>query len=123
MEKQVPACVPGLRAAGAAALVILRLAGGASACDGKSYSRDVSSGDVVSGGGLVVRLDRVRLIDATPDKYTISVKDDGQLLADHVVLMQFDSLDFKTSCGTVSVGANRNGVFHHGVVSLGWSYF
>ena len=94
----------------------------ASACDGKSYSFAISAGQVVSAGGVVVRLDRAKLFDNDPDKYIVSVKDDGSLLADHVLLVQHGSLDFTTKCGTLSIGAERK-MFSSGTLSLSWSYF
>jgi hypothetical protein len=101
----------------------LLLAGGAFACDGKSYAFNIAVGATVSGGGLVVRLDRAKFIDDTPDKYTISVKDDGEILADHVLLVQRDTVNFKTRCGTLSIGADRKSVFSEGTLALNWSYF
>ena len=94
----------------------------AGACDGKSYSFAISAGQIVSGGGVVVRLDRARLFDNDPDKYIVSVKDDGTLLADHVLLVQHATLDFTTRCGTLSIGGERK-MFSNGAVSLNWSYF
>ncbi|WP_428376363.1 hypothetical protein [Lichenicoccus sp.] len=94
----------------------------AAACDGKSYSLGISAGQTVSGGGLVVRLDRARLFDQDPDKYIISVKDDGTILADHVLLVQHGSVDFRTRCGTVSIGAERK-MFGSGTLTVNWSYF
>ena len=71
----------------------------------------------------MVRLDRARLFDNDPDKYIVSVKDDGTLLADHVLLVQHATLDFTTRCGTAvdSVGSGRCSAT--GAVSLNWSYF
>ena len=94
----------------------------AAACDGKSYSQSISAGQTVSGGGLVVRLDRARLFDQDPDKYIISVKDDGSILADHVLVVQHGSVDFHTKCGTVSIGADRK-MFGSGPLTVSWSYF
>ncbi len=102
---------------------VLLHAGGAAACDGKSYTFNIAVGATVSGGGLVVRLDRAKFIDDTPDKYTISVKDDGEILGDHVVLLQRDTVNFKTRCGTLSIGANRTSIFSAGTLALNWSYF
>ncbi len=98
-------------------------AGGALGCDGKSYAFNIAVGATVSGGGLVVRLDRAKFIDDTPDKYTISVKDDGEILADHVLLVQRDTVNFKTKCGTLSIGAERKSMFSSGTLALNWSYF
>jgi len=109
--------------AAAACAAALLLARGASACDGKSYTFNIAVGATVSGGGLVVRLDRAKFIDDTPDKYTISVKDDGQILADHVLLVQRDTVNFKTRCGTLSIGADRTSMFSSGTLALNWSYF
>jgi hypothetical protein len=108
---------------GAAALAGVGWASGALACDGKSYSLDISAGQVVSGGGLAVQLDKLKLFDKAPDKYTISVKDDLDVLADHVVLVQYDTLSFKTRCGTVTIGADRKSMFTHGTITVNWSYF
>jgi hypothetical protein len=96
---------------------------GGFACDGKSYSLDVSVGQIVSGGGLAIQLDKLKLLDDDPDKYTISVKDDSDIIADHVVLVQYDTLSFKTRCGTVTIGADRKSMFHHSVLTVNWSYF
>jgi len=93
------------------------------ACDGKSYAFDIAVGGNVSGGGVTVRLDKAKFINDTPDKYYISVKDDGEVLADHTLLMQRDSLNFKTRCGTLSIGADRKGMFSAGTLALNWSYF
>jgi hypothetical protein len=109
------------RLAGAA--IIIALAGQARACDGKSYSLDAAVGEIASGGGLAVQVDRLKLYDNVPDKYIISVKDDNDLLADHVVLTQYETLSFKTRCGTVSIGADRKSVFHHSTLTINWSYF
>jgi len=92
-------------------------------CDGKSYSLDISAGQIVAGGGLAIQLDKIRLFDKVPDKYTISVKDDIDVLADHVVLVQYDTLSFKTRCGTVTIGADRKSMFSHGTITINWSYF
>jgi len=95
----------------------------AAACDGKSYAFNVAVGDNVSGGGLTVRLDKVKFLDDVPDKYYVSVKDDGTVLADHVLLLQRDTVAFKTRCGTVSIGADRKSIFGGGTLALNWSYF
>jgi hypothetical protein len=108
---------------GLAGVVMLLATGNACACDGKSYSLDVAVGQIASGGGLQIQLDRVKLLDDVPDKYTISVKDDADLLADHVVLTQYDTLSFKTRCGSVTIGADRKSVFHHSMLTVNWSYF
>jgi hypothetical protein len=105
------------------AFAILLAATSASACDGKSYEFNIAVGANVSGGGLIVRLDKAKFTDDTPDKYYISVKDDGQVLADHALLMQRDSINFKTRCGTVSIGADRKSFFSNGTLALNWSYF
>jgi hypothetical protein len=107
----------------AACAAALLACGGALACDGKSYAFNIAVGATVSGGGLVVRLDRAKFIDDTPDKYTISVKDDGEILADHVLLVQRDTVNFKTKCGTLSIGAERKSMFSSGTLALNWSYF
>jgi len=114
-----------LAPAGAAAcvLALCLAAGSALACDGKSYEFDIAVGANVSGGGVTVRLDKAKFIDDTPDKYYISVKDDGAVLADHTLLMQRDTVNFKTRCGTLSIGADRKGMFSHGTLALNWSYF
>ncbi len=93
------------------------------ACDGKPYSLDISVGQIAAGGGLAVQLDKIKLLDKVPDKYTISVKDDADLLADHVILTQYDTLSFKTRCGTVTIGADRKSLFSHGTLVVNWSYF
>jgi hypothetical protein len=109
---------------GAACVMALLLAtSSALACDGKSYEFDIGVGGNVSGGGVTVRLDKAKFINDTPDKYYISVKDDGEILADHMLLMQRDSLNFKTRCGTLSIGADRKGMFSNGTLALNWSYF
>jgi hypothetical protein len=95
----------------------------ASACDGKSYTFNVAVGENVSGGGLTVRLDKVKFLDDVPDKYYVSVKDDGTVLADHVLLLQRDTVALKTRCGTVSIGADRKSIFGSGTLALQWSYF
>jgi hypothetical protein len=119
-----PSPVPSLRWWGAVPLLaLLSMTGSASACDGKSYSFDIAVGANVSGGGLVVRLDKAKFIDDKPDKYFISVKDDGAVLADHALLMQRDTVSFKTRCGTVSIGADRKSIFSQGELALNWSYF
>jgi hypothetical protein len=45
------------------------------------------------------------------------------LLADHVILTQYDTLSFKTRCGTVTIGADRKSMFSHGTLVVNWSYF
>jgi hypothetical protein len=107
----------------AGAAIMIALAGHARACDGKSYSLDAAVGEIAAGGGLAVQVDRLKLYDNVPDKYVISVKDDNDLLADHVVLTQYETLSFKTRCGTVSIGADRKSVFHHSTLTIKWSYF
>jgi hypothetical protein len=107
----------------AAILAAPALAPTAQACDGKSYSLDVAVGQIASGGGLAIQLDKVKLLDNIPDKYTISVKDDTDILADHVVLVQYDTLSFKTRCGTVTIGADRKSMFNHSTLTVNWSYF
>ncbi len=105
----------------AAALLLATTA--AQACDGKSYSFNMQAGTVVEGGGLAVRLDKAKFVNDTPDKYYISVKDEGVVLADHVMLAQYDSLNFKTRCGTLAIGADRKFSFSAKLVALNWSYF
>jgi len=105
------------------AIAMVLVSAAAAACDGKAYSFPISPGAIVEGGGLVVRLDRMKLLDDTPDKYYISVKDDGAVLADHAVLLQYDTLNFKTRCGTVSIGADRKFSFGSKSLSVNWSYF
>jgi hypothetical protein len=112
-----PACLA------AAALLTASPLATARACDGKSYSLNAAPGASVEGGGLVVRLDKAKFINDTPDKYYISVKDDGQILADHVLLEQYDTVNFKTRCGTVSIGADRKHFFGNGTLNINWSYF
>jgi hypothetical protein len=106
-----------------AAATILAVAAPARACDGKSYSVTIATGATADGGGLVIRLDKAKFIDDRPDKYYISVKDDGTVLGDHVLLIQNDTVNFKTRCGTVSIGANRKSMFSNGTLTLNWSYF
>ncbi len=101
----------------------ISLAGQAAACDGKPYTLDIAVGQIAAGGGLAVQLDKIKLLDKVPDKYTISVKDDADLLADHVILTQYDTLSFKTRCGTVTIGADRKSMFSHGTLVVNWSYF
>jgi hypothetical protein len=107
----------------ALAIALTLAATTAQACDGKSYSFNIAVGEVVSGGGLQVQLNKVKLLDKVPDKYTISVKDDADLLGDHVSLPQHDTVSFKTRCGTVSIGADRASIFQNGTLKLNWSYF
>ena len=116
---------PTLSAFAAVIIAVLAIAptSPAHACDGKSYALDVAVGQVASGGGLAVQLDKLKLLDNVPDKYTISVKDDGDLLADHLILIQYDTLSFKTRCGTVTIGADRKSIFHHNTLTVNWSYF
>jgi hypothetical protein len=106
-----------------AAFALLTTSPVAHACDGKSYAFNAAPGASVEGGGLVVRLDKAKFIDSDPDKYYISVKDDGQILADHVLLEQYDTVNFKTRCGTVSIGADRKHFFGNGTLNINWSYF
>ena len=107
-----------------ASVAALALAsGGAHACDGKSYEFNIATGANVTGGGLTVRLDQVKLIDDAPDNYYISVKDDGTVLATHMMLKQFTTLEFPTRCGTVSIGAHRKSMFASGQLAVNWSYF
>jgi hypothetical protein len=107
----------------ACALSTLLAASTAAACDGKSYSFSIAAGAVVSAGGLSVRLDKAKFLDDIPDKYYISVKDDGELLADHTLLIQRDTVNLKTKCGIVSIGADRKSMFSNGTLALNWSYF
>jgi hypothetical protein len=116
-------CFLAARRAASCVFALCLATGSALACDGKSYEFDIAVGGNVSGGGVTVRLDKAKFIDDTPDKYYISVKDDGAVLADHMLLMQRDSLNFKTRCGTLSIGADRKGMFSHGTLALNWSYF
>jgi hypothetical protein len=119
LRSLVPSLLPGL--AGFSA--VLLVAGNALACDGKSYAFNIAVGANVAGGGLVVRLDKAKFFDEDLDKYYISVKDDGELLADHVLLLQRDTISMKTRCGTVSIGADRKSMFSSGTLALNWSYF
>jgi hypothetical protein len=112
-----------LRAALASAVLTVCIAAAAQACDGKSYTEDAAVGQIASGGGLQVQIDKLKLLDKDPDRYTISVKDDNELLADHVVLTQYDTLSYKTRCGTVTIGADRKSMFHHDTLTVNWSYF
>ncbi len=105
------------------ALAIAAPVGAARACDGKSYSFSIQVGGNVSAGGLTVRLDKAKFINDTPDKYTISVKDDGNMLADGALLVQYDTLKLPTKCGTVSIGADRKGMFAGHTLTITWSYF
>ena len=106
-----------------AALLMLLASGACRACDGKSYSLDLAIGQIASGGGLAVQLVKMKLRENVPDSYTISVKDDADLLADHVLLEQFDTVSYKTRCGTVTIGADRKSMFHHSILTVNWSYF
>jgi hypothetical protein len=106
-----------------AALATLLAATAAQACDGKSYTQDIAVGQVAAGGGLAVQLDKIKLLEKDPDKYTISVKDDDTVLADHVILAQYNTLSYKTRCGTVTIGADRKSMFHHSTLTITWSYF
>ena len=108
---------------GGGCLAFLVAATAAQGCDGKSYAFDIDVGENASGGGVVVRLDRAKLLDDDPDKYTISVKDDGKVLADHMMLRQHDSASFMTRCGTLSIGADRKSMFSSGTLAIKWSYF
>ena len=108
---------------GACLLALIAASGPASACDGKSYAFSIAVGANVDGGGLTVRLDKAKFIDEKPDKYYVSVKDDGNVLADHAPLKQFDTLSLKTRCGTVSIGADRKSMFSNHTLALTWSYF
>ena len=110
------------RLASAFALLLLA-AGTARACDGKSYSFDLAVGQAVSAGGLAVQLDRIKLLEKDPDKYIVSVKDDDTILADHALLVQYNTLSYKTRCGTVTIGADRKSMFHHSTLTINWSYF
>jgi hypothetical protein len=107
----------------AAIFAVAAMTGTARACDGKSYSFPMTVGQSVNGGGLEVQLNKVKLLDNVPDKYTISVKDEADVLADHMILIQYDTLSFKTRCGTLSIGADRKSMFSHGTLALNWSYF
>ena len=107
----------------ASAFITLVLSGKGFACDGKSYSLEAGVGQIASGGGLQVQIDKIKLLDNDPDKYIISVKDDTDVLADHVKLMQYDTVSFKTRCGKVTIGADRKSMFNHGVLTVNWSYF
>ena len=120
---QAPLCRHRYVAALLGAASGLFLANQACACDGKNYSFEITVGKIVSAGGLAVQLDKIKLLDDVPDKYTISIKDDDTVLADHVLLMQYDTLNYKTRCGTVTIGADRQSMFHHGVLTMNWSYF
>lgn len=111
------------RLAPVCALAILLATSSAQACDGKSYDFTIAVGSNVSGGGLTVRLDKIKFKDKDPDKYYISVKDEGELLADHILLLQRDTVSFKTKCGTVSIGADRKSLFGGVTLALDWSYF
>lgn len=104
-------------------LGLLVASGGALACDGHSYAFNIAAGATVTGGGLTIRLDKVKFVDDTPDKYYISVKDDGTILADHMLLAQYDTVNLPTKCGTVSIGANRKSLFGDGLLAINWSYF
>lgn len=104
-------------------LAFVVAANAAMACDGRSYTFNIAVGANVSGGGLTVRLDKAKLLSDVPDKYYISVKDDGQILADHALLIQHDTISLKTRCGTVSIGADRVSIFSQGTLALNWSYF
>jgi hypothetical protein len=105
------------------AATVLACASRADACDGNSYSFNVPVGGIASGGGLIVRLDKAKFINDTPDKYYISIKDNGVVLADHVLLRQFDTVTVKTACGNVSIGADRKSFFGGHTLALNWSYF
>jgi len=109
--------------AAAGALAALLAAQAAQACDGKAYSLPITPGAIVEGGGVTVRLDKIKFLDDVPDKYFISVKDDGAVLADHAVLLQYDTLNFKTRCGTLSIGADRKFSFGNKSLTMNWSYF
>jgi hypothetical protein len=111
----------GTRAACAAVLAFATSA--AMACDGQSYKLTISPGGIAAGGGLAVRLDKAKLHDEELDKYWVSVKDDGQLLAEHVLLLQRDSLRLKTRCGEVSIGADRKSIMSGSTLTVTWSYF
>ncbi len=113
----------GLLILGICVLSIFLAARDAVACDGRSYTFNIAVGANVSGGGLTVRLDKAKFLADVLDKYYVSVKDDGEVLADHALLLQRDTITLKTRCGTVSIGADRASFFSNGTLALNWSYF
>jgi len=98
-------------------------AGTALACDGKSYSFTIDVGNMVTGGGLSVRLDKADLIEDSPDRYFISVQDAGEDLADHSILLRRDSLNIKTTCGMVQISVDRRSLLGSDGLVVKWSYF
>jgi hypothetical protein len=113
----------GKRAVSLALSAFAALASPALACDGQSYKLPVSPGEIAAGGGLAVRLDKAKLHDEELDKYWVSVKDEGQVLAEHVLLVQHDSIRLKTRCGEVSIGADRKSIMSGSTLLVSWSYF
>jgi|GEM_PF-4312570 hypothetical protein len=96
--------------------------GTALACDGKSYSFPIDLGTMVSGGGLTVHLDKAQFNEESPDQYYITVKDEGEVLADYSILLRHDSLALKTDCGILTITADRNGAFGSDGLIVKWSY-
>jgi hypothetical protein len=122
MQSRAPTRLSPHLACALAALALFAAPGRAAACDGRSYDFNITPGATVSGGGVTVRLDQEKLLDDVPDKYYISVKDDGTVLAEDTLLHQHDTVKFKTKCGTLSIGADRAHFFSN-TLALTWSYF
>jgi hypothetical protein len=73
-------------------------------------------------GVFLIRFDGADFKKEDPDQYQISVKQEGvdALLANHRLVIQHQSIQIKTSCGDLTIGADR---YSGGAVRFNLSLF
>ena len=93
-----------------AALPSLAFAAEENPCDLGAKEVTLSVGQAKSAGAFTIRLDGADFKKDDPDQYQISVKKAGTeiLLANHRLVVQNQSVLLKTTCGDLTIGANRS---------------
>jgi len=82
-------------------------------------------GGTDSFGPLKFRLDSANLKEIGPDDYQISLKDEDTdaILANHLLVIQRQTIQVKTKCGDVSIGMDRAGAGSDGYYRINISTF
>lgn len=76
------------------------------ACDGKEASAYIAVGKSHSfAGNLRIIFLGGKFDKDLPDEYFITVIDEGTVLAKRAAFKQYETLEFKTRCGTLVVGS------------------
>jgi len=81
----------------------------AAACSQKSFGAYLSVGEEGGADGLTIVLNKVQFNKEAADVYWITITDEGVVLGSHLKIQQHDSLEFRTRCGIMTIGAERGG--------------